>query len=66
MAVDIIPDEPADVAVYRTFKGGGYNVRDTLFVYEDGMWKHRLTSRELESFRVNLSYEEFVDYYGGD
>lgn len=66
VAVDIIPDEPADVAVYRTFKGGGYNVRDTLFVYEDGMWKHRLTSRELESFRVNLSYEEFVDYYGGD
>ena len=65
VAVDIVPDEPADVTVYRTFKSGGYNVRDTLFLYEDGMWKHRLTNRELEPFRVNLSYEEFVSYYGG-
>lgn len=62
---DITPDEPADVTVYRTFKSGGYNVRDTLFVYEDGTWKHRLTQDELANFRVDLSYEEFVDYYGG-
>ena len=65
VAVNIVPDEPADVTVYRTFKSGSYSVRDTLFIYEDGGWKHRLTDRELAPFLVNLSYEEFVSYYGG-
>ena len=64
-AVDINSGEPAHVTVYRTFKSGSYNVRDTLFVYEDGMWKHRLVSEELDPFLVDLSYEEFVSYYGG-
>ena len=63
--VDVNPDESADVTVYRTFKSGGYSVRDTLFLYEEDMWKHRLTSRELEPFLVDLSYEEFESYYGG-
>lgn len=64
--VDISPNEPANVTVYRTFKGNTFNIRDTLFVYEDDDWKHRLTSEELAPFLVNLSYEEFVDYYQGE
>ncbi|CAN5722533.1 hypothetical protein BH24ACT22_BH24ACT22_05010 [soil metagenome] len=63
--ITINADEPANVTVYRTFKGDLHNVRDTLFVYEEGMWKHRLVSEELDPFLVNLSYEEFVSYYGG-
>ncbi len=33
--------------------------RDTVFVL-DGAWKHRLTEEEIEIFRPELSYEEFV------
>ncbi len=66
VAVTINSAEPADVTVYRTFKGGSYSVRDTLFLYEDDSWKHRLVSEELDPFLVDLSYEEFVSYYGGE
>lgn len=65
-AVDINPNEPAEVTVYRTFEGGAFNVRETLFLYEDDMWRHRLTDEELEPFRADLSYEEFVDYHLGE
>jgi hypothetical protein len=34
--------------------------RDTLFVHEDGSWKHRLTEEELALFMAGHSFEEFV------
>lgn len=63
--VEINPSEPADVTVYRTWKSGSTNVRDTEFVYEDGSWKHRFVDEERELFRAGDSYEEFVSYYSG-
>ncbi|CAN5750498.1 hypothetical protein BH23ACT11_BH23ACT11_13880 [soil metagenome] len=65
VAVEINSDDPADVTTYRTFKSGSSLVRDTLFVYEEGMWKHRLVEEELDLFQMDLSYDEFVSYYGG-
>ena len=64
-SVEINAAEPADVTVYRAWKSGSFNVRDTLFVYEDDSWKHRFVGEELELFRPEASYGEFVDYHGG-
>src|SRR5215208_1501827 len=40
--------------------------RDTLFVYEDGSWKHRLTEDELALFMAGSSFEEFARAQEGD
>src|SRR5215218_670345 len=40
--------------------------RDTLFVHEDGSWKHRLTEEELALFMAGTSFEEFVEAQDGD
>jgi len=40
--------------------------RDTLFVHEDGSWKHRLTEEELALFMAGTSFEEFVRAQEGD
>lgn len=63
MSVDVTVDSngfEADVTVYRTFEDGTSITRDTEFVLE-GSWKHRLTAEEVEIFRPELSYEEFVE-----
>lgn len=63
MSVDVTVDPngfEADVTVYRTFEDGTSITRDTEFVLE-GSWKHRLTAEEVEIFRPELSYEEFVE-----
>ena len=60
VAVSVDPNGyEADVTVYRTFQDGTTITRDTIFVL-DGVWKHRLTEEEIEIFRPDLSYEEFV------
>jgi len=40
----------ANVAVLLTFGDGSTNLRNTFFVYEDGLWKHRFGSEEYELF----------------
>ena len=40
--------------------------RDTLFVYEDDSWKHRLSEEELALFMAGTSFEEFVKAQEGD
>lgn len=67
VSAEIRPSEPvAEVTVYRTFKSGTFDVRDTIFVYEDGSWKHRFVMEELDLFKPDASYEEFVEYYAAD
>jgi hypothetical protein len=55
------PSDPeVSVTVYRTFKDGTSITRDTLFVSEDGEWKHRFTHEEVEIFMPGVPYEAFV------
>ena len=61
MVVNGSPSDPeVSVTVYRTFKDGTSITRDTLFVSEDGGWKHRFTQEEVEIFMPGVPYEEFV------
>jgi hypothetical protein len=53
-------DPEVGVTVYRTFKDGTSITRDTLFVMEDGSWKHRFTEEEIAIFMPGTPYEEFV------
>ena len=53
------------VDVYRTFENGTAIDRNTVFVYEDGAWKHRLVGNELVFFRPDATYEEFVEAQQG-
>jgi hypothetical protein len=64
-AINVVVNGPASdpevgVTVYRTFKDGTSITRDTLFVMEDGSWKHRFTEEEIAIFMPGTSYEEFV------
>jgi hypothetical protein len=64
-AINVVVDGPASdpevgVTVYRTFKDGTSITRDTLFVMEDGSWKHRFTEEEIAIFMPGTPYEEFV------
>ncbi len=64
MSIDVYTnrgDEEADVTVHRTFTDGSTITRDTVFVYENGWWRHHLTEEEIGFFRPDLSYEEFVE-----
>lgn len=53
-------DNKAKVTVDRTFKDGTSISRETVFVWDNGWWKHHLTDEEIKIFRPDLSYEEFV------
>jgi hypothetical protein len=54
-------DPEVGVTVYRTFKDGASIDRYTLFVQEDGAWKHRFTEEENAIFEPGVPYEEFVE-----
>ena len=51
----------AEVNVRRTFENGVVIDRGTVFVFEDGSWKHRLVGEELLFFMPGAPYEEFVE-----
>ncbi len=53
-------DPVVSVTVYRTFKDGTSITRDTLFVEEGDLWKHRFTQGEIDIFMPGVPYEEFV------
>jgi hypothetical protein len=53
-------DPKVGVTVYRTFKDGTSIDRYTLFVQEDGAWKHRFTEEENAIFQPGVPYEDFV------
>jgi hypothetical protein len=48
------------VSVHRTFKDGTVIDRDTLFVFEDAVWKHRFGEEEIELFMPEASFKEFA------
>ena len=48
------------VTINRTFKDGASITRDTLFVSEGGLWKHRFSQEEIDIFMPGVPYEEFV------
>jgi hypothetical protein len=50
----------AEVTLRLTYEDGSSSIRKTLFVLEDGEWKHHLTEEEKEIFMPDASYEEFV------
>ena len=63
--IDVVVENSASnpevgVTVYRTFKDGTSIDRYTLFVQEDGVWKHRFTEEENAIFEPGVPYEEFV------
>jgi hypothetical protein len=61
VAVNGSPTDPVvSVTVYRTFKDGTSIDRDTFFVFEDGVWKHRFGEEEVGIFMPDASFEEFV------
>jgi hypothetical protein len=51
----------AEVGVDRTFENGFEIARNTVFVKENGVWKHRLVGQELVFFMPEATYEEFVE-----
>jgi hypothetical protein len=57
---DSASDLEAGVTVYRTFTDGSTINRYTLFVFEDGSWKHRFTDEENAIFEPGVPYEDFV------
>jgi hypothetical protein len=48
------------VTINRTFEDGTSITRDTLFVSEGGLWKHRFSQEEIDIFMPGVPYEEFV------
>jgi len=48
------------VTLRLTYEDGSTAIRNTLFVLEDGVWKHRFTKEERNLFMPEASYEEFV------
>ncbi len=57
---DSASDRAVGVTVYRTFENGVSINRDTFFVYEGGVWKHRFTPEESGFFMPGASFEDFV------
>lgn len=53
-------DPEVGTTVYRTFKDGTSIDRYTLFVQEEGVWKHRFTEEENAIFEPGVPYEEFI------
>jgi hypothetical protein len=63
LSVDVssASQEPvAEVTLRLTSEDDSIETRNTLFVLEDGIWKHRFTEDEITLFRPDASYEEFV------
>jgi uncharacterized protein DUF4352 len=63
--IDVVVEDSTSVpevgvTVYRTFQDGTSIERYTLFVQEDGIWKHRFTAEENAIFQPSVPYEEFV------
>jgi hypothetical protein len=58
-------DPVVSVSVYRTFKDGTVIDRDTYFVFEDGVWKHRFGEEEVDIFMPDASFEEFAGIQQG-
>jgi Domain of unknown function (DUF4352) len=58
-------DPVVSVTVYRTFKDGTAIDRDTYFVFEDGVWKHRFSEEEIGIFMPGASFEEFSGTHQG-
>lgn len=55
-------EEPiAEVQLRLTGEDGSSSVRTTYFVWENGAWRHRFGQEEIDLFRPDLSYEEFVE-----
>lgn len=52
--------DEADVTAYRTFSDGTTQERETVFVYEDSLWKHRFVGEEIELFMPGVPFEDFV------
>lgn len=50
-----------DVEVRLTGEDGSSLVRETAFTLEDGSWKHIFLEEEIQSFRPDLTYEEFLE-----
>jgi hypothetical protein len=48
------------VNIYRTFEDGTDIDRETFFVFEDRVWKHRFAEEEIAFFMPEASFEEFV------
>jgi hypothetical protein len=53
-------DSVVSVNVYRTFTDDTVIDRETFFVFEDGVWKHRFGEEEIGFFMPEASFEEFV------
>jgi hypothetical protein len=53
-------DPEVGVNVYKIFEDGTSIERYTLFVQEDGVWKHRFTAEENAIFQPGVPYEAFV------
>jgi len=51
----------AEVRVRLTGEDGSSSIRNTYFVYEDGLWKHRFGREEYDLLMPGASYEEFVE-----
>ena len=49
-STELVDDTTATVALTITTADGSIDDRTTLFVYEDGDWKHKLTQREYDLF----------------
>ena len=63
--IDVVVNGPTSepvvsVTIYRTFTDGTSITRDTLFVSEGGLWKHRFSQEEIGLFMPGISYKEFV------
>lgn len=49
------------VRLRLTGEDGSSRIRTTYFVWEDGAWRHRFGQEEIDLFRPDLTYEEFVE-----
>jgi hypothetical protein len=58
-------DSVVRVNVYRTFTDGTVIDRDTFFVFEDGVWKHRFGEEEIGFFMPDASFDEFAGIQQG-
>jgi hypothetical protein len=51
----------AQITLRLTDEYGSASVRNTFFVLEDGLWRHRFGREEYSLFMPEASYEEFVE-----
>lgn len=50
-----------EIRVRITGEDGSSSVRTTYWVQQNGEWKHRFSQEEVDSFKPELSFEEFVE-----